>query len=347
MLDGTASIDPFAFAQHASIEAVQLPSTLRMIGEHAFKGCKKLRHVNVPDSVETIEEEAFFDTQIEEFRVPPRLRELGRRALVTYGAHSGKGAPSLTHIEVSPENSSFYLASGMLCRKSKRGASVVIYAGEEPSVEFPEEILNVEDYAFSNARGIEYLSLNPRLSGIGANGMYTRCWIRHIHIDLANPIENRRSFDFFFPNTPGGIRGISLGLGGANWVNVPNIAEQLDISLASAHEYNSTRGSGGISAYEQAKLILARLADPVLLTRANRSSLEEVLKAHIVEICVDVALHDDREVLDDLLDQGFVNAENLNEVIERVTALRDAATSAHLLEAKRLRFSQSAFDYDL
>lgn len=96
----------------------------------------------------------------------------------------------------------------------------------------------LEDYAFGNAHGIEYLELNPGLSTIGTNGLSTHCWIRHIRVELAELLAGRKAFDFFFPDTPGAVRGIALGLGGASWVNVPVIMEQLDLCLVNARDYN-------------------------------------------------------------------------------------------------------------
>ena len=326
---------------------MRVPASVRVIGDSAFRVCRNLRHVDLPDSVQSIGEEAFLDTSLEEFRVPAALKELGARALVTYGAHFGNKMPSLARIEVAPGNETFYLSCGMLCRRTQRGSSVVVFNSSEEDVTFPDEITRVEDYAFSNARGIRRLSLNPRLSTIGAKGLATHCWIRLIHVELAEPLEGRSVFDFHFPNTPEGIRGISLGLGGANWVNVPGLLDQLDICLTTAHNYNDSRDASQVSAYEQARLILERLNDPVMLSSSSRSALEKVLRDHVADICVDATLHDDRSVFDDLLGKGFVNAGNLDEIIDRVTALRDAATSAYLLEAKRVRFAQNAFDYDL
>lgn len=347
VLDGAVAIDVYAFAYHECITSVRVPATVRSIGRSAFRVCRNLRHIELADSIESIGEEAFYDTNLESFRVPAALRELGDRALVTFGAHHHDRVPSLSHLEVAPGNDMFYLACGMLCRKTPRGANVVVFSNAESHVAFPEEITHVEEYAFGNAYGIEYLALNPRLSTIGNKGLYTRCWIRHIHVELSEPLEGRAAYDFLFPNTPGAVRGIALGIGGANWVNVPGIAEQLDICLANARDYSAPRSPSNISAYEQARLILGRFADPVLLTRAARDTMERLLRNHIEDICVDVALHDDRTVFDDLIERGFVNAENLDAIIERVTKLRDAVSSAYLLEAKRMRFGGRTYDYDL
>ena len=345
--DGTVAIDPYAFAFNDRIRSVRVPASVRSIGQSAFRICKNLVSVDLPDSVRSVGDEAFLDTNLESFRVPAELVNLGERALVTFGAHHKTTAPSLAHVEVAPGNELFYVSCGMLCRKTETGASVIVFDSSQKRVEFPEEIERVEEYAFCGARGIEYLSLNPRLATIGTNGLYMRCWIRHIHIELAKPLDGRLVFDFFFPDTPGAVRGIAIGLGGSSWVNVPSMMEQLDLALVNARDYNAPGKRDNISAYAQAKLILDRLDDPVMLTSNNRTMMERVLRNNIEDICLDVALYDDRGVLEDLIERGFVNEGNLERVIERVGALRDAATSAYLLEAKRERFSHSVSDYDI
>ena len=301
----------------------------------------------LPDTVASIGAEAFLDTQLEEFRVPSRLRELGENALVTVGAHHGDSMPSLARIEVAPGNDTFYMACGMLCRKTANGANVVMFTSSDEHVVFPDEITHVEEYAFNNARGIDYLSLNPRLATIGSAGLTTWCWIRHIHIDLSKPIEGRTTYDFFFPDTPKSIHGISLGIGGSSWVNVPGIMAQYDNCIANARDYNAPRNPDNISAYEQAKLILARFDDPIMLTEVNRDVFQRLLRNYITEICVDIARHDDRAALNALVERGYVNENNLEDIIAQVGRLQDAAMTAHLLEIKRLRFNKAVVDFDL
>lgn len=99
--------------------------------------------------------------------------------------------------------------------------------------------------------------------------------------------------------------------------------------------------------YDQATRLVERLKDPVYLTEVNRAMCERVLRTSIGDICVEAAKHDDRCLMDDLLDLGFVDNGNINEVIDRVGAVQDASMTGYLLEAKRERFGMEAFDFDL
>ena len=148
-----------------------------------------------------------------------------------------------------------------------------------------------------------------------------------------------------FPDTPHTSHEIAISLGGSAWVNVPDIFRHYDNCLAHAHDYN-TRDSA-TSAYEQVRLMLARLKDPIMLVPVNKSMFERMIREHLIDICVDVTRHDDRSVVDDLCDFGFLNRDNLEDVIVAVGRLQDAAMSGYLLELKRRRFGRTAFDFDL
>ena len=344
---GVEIIDDYAFAYHSAIRHVTYPDGLKRIGSSAFRCSGSIARVDIPDSVEYIGNEAFLDTSLERFRVPASLEHLGRNALVTQAAHHGEQRPSLHELEVAEGNEKFYIASGMLCQRHTKTSSVIMFSSSESHVVIPDEVTRIEDYAFNNARGIEYLEIRPGLKAIGTNGLTVWCWIDHIHVEVAQPLEGRTAFDFFFPNTSKGIHSISQGIGGASWVNVPGIMVQYDNSVASAHDYNSPRNKDSISIYEQVSKIVARLDDPILLTKTNRNLFERVLRWHIVEICVEIARNDDRYLVDRLIDLGYISEDNLEEIITAVNRLQDAAMTGYLLEVKRRRFNQSAFDFDL
>lgn len=345
--ESTRIVDDYAFAYHDAIREVVLPDGVVKVGRSAFRCASRLQSVQLPDSIAEIGVEAFIDTELESFRVPRDLMTLGANALVTRGAHHGDEVPSLRHIEVAPGNEKFFVECGMLCQHDKGIDRIVMFTSSEPRVVFPSNVVSVEAYAFNNARGIEYISLNDKLNAIGTAGLTTWCWIEHIHVELAEPLQGRTSFDFRFPNTRKGIHGISMGLGGASWVNVEGMYAQYDNCVANAHDYNNPRNTDSISIYDQVRMILDRLNDPFLLTKVNRSMYDRMLRNYIDEICVDVARHDDREVMESLIEFGYVNDGNLERIIERVGRLQDAAMTGYLLEVKRRRFNKAVFDFDL
>lgn len=344
--DGTIRIDDYAFAFHDAIEEVELSEGVIEIGRSAFRVCGNLRKVHIPNSLVTIGKEAFFDTNLEEIRIPAALKDLGEDALVTAGAHRYGEPPSLRVIEVDEGNERYYVESGLLCYRDDDGDSGIVFNDDVAHVVIPDSVAFIAAYAFSNARNIKSISIGPNLALISTCGLSTWSSIENIHIELAEPVEGRTVFDVKFPDTPRAIHEISLSLGGSSWVNVPEIIRHYDNCLTNAHDYNA-RNSDGISAYEQVKLMMGRFKDPILLTQVNRSMFERMIREHLEEICVDVARHDDRSVIDDLCEFGYLNSDNLEGVIVAVGRLQDAAMTGYLLELKRQRFGRAAFDFDL
>ncbi|MBQ9043122.1 MAG: leucine-rich repeat domain-containing protein [Eggerthellaceae bacterium] len=342
----TRYVDERAFALLPNIQVVSLPNGVEEVRESAFRVCSSLVRVELPDSVRVIGKEAFFDTHLQSIRIPAALGSLGENALVTAGAHRLSDPPSLKSVEVSPENDRFFVDAGMLIERTDSGNRIIVYTGERPDVEIPDTVTSIAPFAFSNVRGIRTLHLPSSIRIVGTSGLGVWSYIELIHVDVAKPIEGCSSFDFRFPNTDRSVHSISLALGGSTWVNVPDIMAQYDNCLANSHDYQGNNRDS-ISIYEQVSRVVERLREPILLTNVNRKNFERLFQWHLEEICVDVARHDDRELMDALLEFGFLNESNLEQVISAVGRLQDAAMTAYLLEVKRRRFNQRTFDFDL
>ena len=350
---GTTHIDAQACAMNASIEHVVLPEGLVRIGDAAFRACGKLRQVEMPESVREIGKDAFIDTVLEEFHVPAALESLGERALVSVGAYHEGEPPSLRRITVDLSNPRFFTTCGMLCERigeaggSEDAVKVVMFTNSARKVVFPDEVTEVAPFAFNNAFGIEELCLNARLRTIGACGLSVWCWVRHIRIEVPEPIEGRSAFDLYFPDTSRAVHGFLMAIGMSSHISLPEVMRHYDNSIVTARDYRQPAGTDNIGAYEQVQMILGRLDDPVLLTDESRGRFMELVRGNIADICVDVARHDDRETIDKLIESGCLNEDNIDRVIEAVGALQDAAMTGHLLEAKRRRFGGAAVDFEL
>lgn len=342
----TRFIDPYSFAYHTKIERVTIPEGVVEIGRSAFRVCARLAHVVFPESLETIGREAFLDTVLESITLSSNFKELGPYALISAGAHHMSDPPQLRHIEVSPDNKVFYVESGILCKREKRGDIALVFNDAQAHVVIPDSVVHIDEFAFNNMRNIKSISIGPNLQTIGTAGLTTWSYVADIHLEVAEPIEGRTVFDVNFPDTPRAPHEISLSLGGSSWVNVGEVYRHYDNCLANAHDYNAA-SSDGISAREQAKRMIDRLKDPLLLIAVNRSMFERILRINIEDICLDAARHDDRALISDLVSLGYINADNIEGIIVAVSRLQDAAISGYLLEVKRREFGKRAFDFDL
>lgn len=344
----TVAIDEGAFAKHAAIERVVLNDGLKAIGKGAFRDARKLVEASLPDTLESLGDEAFLGTNIERMRIPARLTRIGSIALVTEGAHHGTKEPSLRHLEVDPANPRFSLQSGLLVERMDNGVKrVVLCTGEVPDVVVPRDVTAIASYAFNGVRRLHTLAISEDVTAVDVRGLAFDCWLELIRIDVARPIEGHDFFEFKFPNTPRATQQMRHAFGSPNFVSAEVVFKHYDTAIANRSGFDAAEEESRLSAYDQGRLIVDRLRDPVCMTSTNRGMMESALRGHLIEICVDVARHDDKDVIDGLLDLGYISDENINDVISAVGVVQDASITNHLLDQKRRRFGGATIDFDL
>lgn len=345
--EGTVSIEERAVANHKKLKSVKLPSSLRIIGKAAFKGCQALQSVQLPSGLERIDAEAFLGASIEQLELPENLEYIGETALVMHGAHHGADAPTLHSLTVHANNKRFRVDSSLLLEILPDGSERVIHCMDsEPVVRVPESVKSIAPYAFNGDRNIRELYISDRIADVGVRGLAIDCRIDLIHIDLDKPIEGHDHFDICFPDTDRGEHQMYLGLTVPRFVDVEGLLDHYDNTIVNASNFDSVF-DGGLALYEQAKRILDRLEDPIFMSSVNRSLAERFIANNLANICVEIARHDDRVAIDSMCDMGFLNGDNLPEVIDHVGKIQDAAMTGYLLELKRVRFGLDAFDFEL
>lgn len=78
--EGITTIGDFAFDQCSALESVTLPSTLKEIGKMAFCDCKALKTINLPVSVKTIGPSAFSKSGLTKMNLPNGLETIEENA---------------------------------------------------------------------------------------------------------------------------------------------------------------------------------------------------------------------------------------------------------------------------
>ena len=347
--DETVAVDARAFAHRERLEEVVVPAGVRSIGRAAFKGCYALRRVNIPDSVREIGDEAFLDSSIECLALPASLERVGHLAFITRGAHHGRMAPALQEVSVGCGSRRFFVESGLLCERCDDGAvRVLVRAPMTDVVVFPPATRSIASYALNGARGIRDLAISDAVTDVEVCGLNVDCFIEHLHIDLSAPIDGHDCLDIYFPDTERSRHEISLALGTSGFVDVQSIMSHYDDAVGNVHDAGEgTRATLAVSLYEQMRRIVARMKDPVLLQPRYAQVYASILGAGIEGVCTEIARHDDRALLEDLADLGYLNAENLTRAVEAVGRLQDAAMTAYLLDLKRRRFAHAAPDFAL
>ncbi len=345
---GTVEIAPRAFEKHAKLRRVSFPESVTKIGNGAFKGCRSLTSAPLPKTLESVGSEAFLDTAIESLFIPRLLTRIGDNAFVSLGAHNGRSKPSLKSVAVEEGNAKYRAESGMLLERWSSGKlRVILYAGEDEEIDIPKDVVSIAPYAFNGIRSARRLYLSDRITQVGMRGLSFNCYLELIHVDLdEQPVEGRRFVEFRFPEVDRSVQQIQLAFNSSETVSVESLYEHYDNTVIAGNNYDA-KEDGRLGKYEQCKLIIARLKDPVFLAASNKSMMERIVRNDLRAICVDIARHDDRIAIDDLLDLGFLTQDTIDGVIEGVSAIRDAAMTGHLLEAKRRFFELDAFDFEL
>lgn len=344
----TVSIDENAFAKHASITSIKLNEGLKTIGKGAFKGARALTKVDLPSTLELIDDEAFLDTSLESLRIPAALKRIGSVALITYGAHHSSVEPTLRHIEVDPSNSKYYMADGLLIEHMDGGKDrVILCTGEVPDVVIPDSVTAIASYAFNGVRRMRSLVATDKIVAIDVRGLAFDSLLELIRIELEEPVSGHEYFEFRYPETSRAAQQMSLAFGSPSFINIETIFDSYDNSIVSRTGFGGAAEDGKLGAYEQGKRIVARLNEPLYMSPTARGLMESALRSHIEEICIDTAKHDDKEVIEGLLDLGYINDGNIDDIINAVGRIQDASITNYLLEEKRKRFGISALDFEL
>ncbi len=353
--DGVAGVGRRAFAGHQKLKEVVLPEGLEEIADEAFKDCGCLTQISIPESVRRIGNEAFLDTSLEQLYLPDGVEHLGKNALITKGAHfsmsmrQARVSPSLRRLEVGANNKRFFMQGSLLLERAGTDGSlrVLLCTGSEDIVRIPPEVNEIAQYALNNVKGIRELYLSDRIVLVGIRGLAIDGFVELIHVDLVKKHEGRDFFEFRFPETDRGIQQMMLALSVPDHVNVEVLFGHYDTAITNGSSFDAATEKG-LDIYDQATRLIRRLQDPVYLSVVNRQLCERFLSNNVEAICLALAKRDDRASIDAMLDLGFLNADNIYAVVERVGALQDATMTNYLLEARRLRFEQSVFDdFDL
>ncbi len=346
VLPGTKEIAAHACAGHERLEQVSICEGVTAIGEGAFKNCRALRAANLPDSLRFLGKEAFLGCNLEELTLPVGLEQVGEMALVMYGAHHGSTAPSLKDLKVDPRNDRFFMAESLLMERTSDGFKVIHYTDTEPCVVVPEGTKAIAPYAFNGARNLHELTLSTEIANIGMRGLAVDCHIDLVQINLASPIEGHERFAFAFPATDRGTHHLQLALGVPQYLDLEGLFAAYDNAIVHARNFDSS-DDVAISLYDQASKVIERLEDPVFMSKVNKEMLTRFMRNHLADVAVAISKRADKASIEKLVDLGFIDAENITQVVESVGVLQDAAMTSYLLTIKRDRFGKKALDFSL
>ena len=153
--EGVVRIPDLMFMFADSIEEINLPSTLKVIGANAFKGCTGIEALDLPDGLERVENSAFNGmTSLKRIDLPDSVTYLGAWAFVDCSNLEYFHYP--LHLEEVRNDLNGNQSQFRGCVKLTQ-------------IDVPEGVVRIPDLMFMNADSIEEINLPSTLKVIGTS----------------------------------------------------------------------------------------------------------------------------------------------------------------------------------
>lgn len=333
------SLGPDSFARLSALESIKCPAHLREIGPIAFAGCRKLKNIVLNDALISIGNGAFANTALRELNLPASCTELAPRALVIGPAPDGQPVRAhgslLERISVAEGNEALVVEGGTLCRRAGNGLEVLLAPNRIREVRLSRRVRTVLEGAFAGTRELGTLHVHDELRYEGSEGLLPHGSCKRLIVDLARPIGNVARIDIEVPAESAGetfiARALSLG-----HINCAHLLRAYDETL------NALPAS-----HDKARLVAARLANPVLLDPAMRNALEQFERGNLNTICESFGARNHLAGFGNLVDAGILDITGISDAVAALARRGDTAAAGRLLELKRVRFGKAALDYAL
>ena len=190
--EGITGIGLYNFYYLDNLQEVQLPSTLKTIGDSAFCYCRKLNTVTIPDGVESIGKFAFFAANITSITVPDSVTYLGSYCFDNcFVLESVKLSDSLRAINRDMFQSDYALKYVTLpknlvniCKRAFCGCSSL------ESITLPETVKSIGDQAFAGCEKLSSINL-PEGVKIGTNAFNTTPCLKPVIKITKQPVSTK------------------------------------------------------------------------------------------------------------------------------------------------------------
>lgn len=358
VLPGTTRIMENAFAFNRALTDIALPDGLEAIEKSAFLECDHLTHANLPRGLRELGAEAFYHTALREMHLPATLVELGPASLIvniTIANQSpqtgvgGRGARDFYqtalsgklhevsvprfNVTVADDNPRYLVDEGFLCEHDPKTGELraVQFVGGMTSVSVPRDVTQIAEYALFGVENVRELHLHTGIRHIGHSALALSYPIDLIEVDDGEEVPLRL---YPAPNSSGTMaqrRAFRTG-----WLDLEKLVRDCDASLTFM-----------MPGHERSALMLARLVNGRWLSEQFELVFTSTVRISTDELVRRFARLEDRQGILDLLNLGFIDSSSIAHAIEVANSVNGVACARLLLEEKRTRYSNQAFDFDL
>ena len=364
--DGTTSIGEWALAELPVLERVVLPEGLESIGVNAFNECKALDSINFPSTLMSIGQYAFRGTQLRMLdpEADKRMGSSGRLlfhdgSMLEMGASQIPGwslaglfddepvDPQQSYEEyresdvhtlaLHPENQTFFVMNDLLCRwtdDEHKWAYALLFIGDSHIINIPYIVSSVAPYTFAGASEVNELHFYLHVKGIGASGLSRKSApeVLVLHLDENDDEPPLRLYP---APSISGVNPLNRSFSEVG-LSIRQLAFSCDRSL------NYAKKEFARYDYE-----LRRLADGRYIDSSIEVRFRADIESMFTDLCKEYAKRNDNDGFEVLADAGFINAENVSDVIDMVQELGNVTITGYLLEMKSERFAHARIDFGI
>mgnify|MGYP004498134251 FL=1 len=153
-----------AFAGNTTLQSIELPDSLREIGYNAFGDCTALISVTIPDSVTKVGPGAFKGCSA------LTLADLGA-GISSWGSGVFNDCTSLSKVIVDEKNNYLLYYNGALYNGDMSMLYQVLAGRTGDSYAMPDEVKEIDTYAFWNQQNIKNVKVSPNVTKIPSYAM--------------------------------------------------------------------------------------------------------------------------------------------------------------------------------
>lgn len=206
--EGTVSISNYAFFRCSGLESISCPSSLRYIGVGAFRGHSTLRNIKLNEGLEVIDNDAFWNSKLEEIEIPSTVKKIGEIAfngtnlakfkipasVVSIGEKAFYGLKNLSSIVVDENNPNYdsrnncnaliETATNTLLQGCNNtiipntinhiGLGAFNWCTSFTNIEIPNSVKSIGVQAFYNCTNLEKITLPESVIELG-HGVFYNC----------------------------------------------------------------------------------------------------------------------------------------------------------------------------